>query len=121
MSSPFVFKGYIVSIIDKKRICVRIDPDDVDSVSAKLSKFYDKTVVKDTITVNVLDAKIAISIDWNEIQDLIGIHIKITATSRKYNYWKTVEINDDNNDRRYVNRQCKGVSIIAKKITNHID
>ena len=118
MSPSFTFHAYALSVIDKRRICVRIDKSDLDCVSEQLSKINDKTTFKDTVVVGVGECEFDISLDWKELQDLIGVRIKINASTRRYSFYKTKLSYDDNNIlcKSYI--QCKGNSIIAKKITN---
>ncbi len=119
MPPAFNFKGYVLSVIDSKRICIRVDSEDIESVSTRLSLDNNyKTTIKDTVVVNVKDCVFSISIGWNELIDLIGIHVQINATLRRYNYTKTKVIYDDQNNPTTTMVQCKGISISAKKITN---
>lgn len=115
--SGFTFNAYVLSIIDSKRICVRVDKDDLNKVTGIYRNYSSSLIIKDTIIVNVSECRFSIDIEWAELTDLIGIHISVNAVPRKYNYWKTKEIyNGDEPRQIYV--QCKGASIIAKKISN---
>jgi hypothetical protein len=118
MSQAFKFKAYVISVLDERRICVRISQSDLDNVTNRLIHYSDKTTVKDTVTVNITESRFSIDIDWNELVDLIGVQVEITAILRKYNFSKTKANYDDHNECRYSIIQCKGVSFIAKKITN---
>ena len=121
MNHQATFNGYVLSVLDTKKICVRIDKDDIERISDCLTFLCDKATAKDTVAVNVKDAKFAISIPWNELTDLIGTHIKINCMFRKYKYYRKKNIYDENNERvenRHVHIHCVGVTIIAKRISN---
>lgn len=119
MPPQFTFQGRVLSVIDSNRICVRLDSDHIDSISVILSTANDKTVVKDTIIVNTKDCRFSISnIEWNELSDLIGVHIKINATYRRYNYWRTKEVCDQDNNNHRITVKYKGITILAKKVSN---
>lgn len=120
MNQRTTFNAYVLSVVDSRRICVRIDKEDIENISTRLSALCDKTTIKDTALVNVKDCIIAISIPWNELTDLIGTHISINCAFRKYNYYKKKVIYDDNNDSRTTLVQCRGIQILAKKISNVI-
>lgn len=119
MAPHFTFRAYVLSVIDPKRICVRVDKEYIESVSNVLSAANDKTTVKDTIIVNVSDCRFAITnITWTDLSDLVGVNVEINATSRKYNFWKVKERTDSDNESRWTEVNYKGVSIHAKKISN---
>ena len=107
-------------MIDANRICVRVDKEYVDKISTIMSSMNDKTVVKDTIILNIRDCRFAISsIEWKEVSDLIGVHIKINATYRRYDFWKTRDnISENSNESVRVTVKYRGVTILAKKIEN---
>lgn len=122
MAPQITFYGYVLSVVDPKRICVRIDNEYIDMVSSVMSSMNDKTVVKSTLIVGVSDCKFNITnIEWSELSHLVGVHIKINAVCRKYNYWKTRNIFDENNNGRIITVKYKGISIVAKQIANIID
>ncbi len=122
MPPQLSFTGYVLSIIDEKRICVRVDPEYVDAISTYLSSFNDKTVIKTTVIINIRECDFNVTqIDWNNLNNLVGVQIKITALFRQYQYWKNKEIIDRNNNSRITSVKYKGVSIIAKKISNVIE
>lgn len=122
MSHRFTFNAYVLSVIDPRRICVRVDAEHVEAVTAKLTSAYDKTTFRDTILLGVADCQFDINIGWQELSDLIGVHIKVNAATRKYSYYKTKTTYDEhNNDARKTIIQCRGVAVSAKKITNKID
>lgn len=112
------FSGYVLSAMDSKRICVRLDVEHVDRITSILSQMYDRTSVKDTVTINVSNSRYNISHDWSELSDLVGLHIDITAHLRKFSYWKAKELIDDYNDSHTTITQYKGVSINAVKVSN---
>ncbi len=120
MAAPkFVFTGYIISVIDDRRICVRVDPADVERVSTTISNYADKTTIKDTVVVNVREARFLIkNIEWSELNDLIGVHIKFGVQLRRYSYWRTRELFDDDNDSHVTTVKYKGISVIANHLTN---
>ena len=118
MSQRFNFKAYILSVIDERRLCVRIDKEYLEVVSAKLTTAHDRTTFKDTIAITLNDCDFDIDFTWKELIDLVGIHIKIHASTRRYSYYKTKTTYDENNDVRKSLVQCKGVAISAKKISN---
>lgn len=121
MGPQVKFTAYVLSVVDAKRICVRIDQEYIDAVSTVLSSFNDKTVIKSTVIVNVNDCVFNINnIEWSELSHLIGVHLKLNVTFRRYNYWRTREVLDDNNIGRVTAIKYKGVSIIAKQISNVI-
>lgn len=116
----FTFSAYVLSVIDERRICVRVDKEYLELVSNRLTSVYDKTVFRDTIFINVSDCEFDIDLDWKELTDLIGVQIKVNVALRRYSYYKTKTTYDDNNDIRQTLVQCKGVSFLAKKITNNV-
>ena len=122
MNQRTTFNAYVLSVIDSKRICVRIDKEDIEMVSSRMSTLCDKTTIKDTILITVKDCIMAISIPWSELTDLIGTHININCAFRRYNYYKQKIIYDDNDSSRSrtTQVQCRGVQILAKKISNVI-
>ncbi len=117
-SSSFVFTGYILSIIDDRRICVRIDQPYIEKITNIMSYFYDKTTVKDTVVINVSNARFDVNIDWNELHDLKGVNVRITAKPKRYSYWKAQETYDDNNDCHITTVKYKGVTLNAERISN---
>lgn len=118
MNQRTTFNAYVLSVIDAKRICVRIDKDDAEKVSTRISSLCDKTTVKDTVLVNVSDCIMAISIPWKELVDLVGTHVSINCAFRKYSYYKKKVIYDENNDSRTTLVQCRGIQILGKKLSN---
>lgn len=120
MSQRFTFNAYVLSVIDAKRICVRIDPNYLEIVSNRLTNANDKTIFKDTVIVNVNDAVFNIDFNWNELTDLVGVNIKINAATRKYNFYKSKTLYDENNEVRKSFMQCKGVLLTAKTISTNI-
>lgn len=117
MPTQFTFSGRIVSIIDERRLCVRVDKEHVEKISTMISSYSDKTIIKDTLIVNVKESRFAIGIDWQELKDLVGVHVKISATLRRYSYWRNRESFDDENDRHLTTIKYKGVSVIAGRIS----
>lgn len=113
--------GYVLSVLDSKRICLRLDKEHIDRITAILSQMYDKTSVRDTITINVSNSRYDIAHDWAELQDLVGLHVNVTAHLRRYSYWKAREIIDDYNDSHTTITQYKGVSINAIKVSNILE
>ena len=119
MPPQFTFNAHVLSIIDSRRLCVRISKEHIEKISSILSVASDRNVIKDTVVVNVSDSTFAITqIEWSDLSDLIGVEIKITAFARKYNYWRTKETTDGEDGRRFVNLKYKGASIIAQRISN---
>jgi hypothetical protein len=118
MPVPIIFTGYVLSILDEKRICMRIDKDYVNMISGIVSQTYDKTMIHDTIVINVKDCHINLSIDWKELTDLIGMHLRVNATPRRYSYWRTKEVFDEDNHSRITSFKYKGVSFYAQNIKN---
>ncbi len=118
MPSPISFTANVLSVIDNKRICVRLDKQYVKMISSIVSASHERTVVRDTITVNVSDCRIALSIDWSDLVDLIGLHIKVNAIPRRYSYWRTKEVLDDDNNSRITSIKYKGISFYAQNIKN---
>lgn len=118
MPPQFTFTGYIISVIDEKRICVRVDHEHIEPVSAIISRFNERTTIKDTLVVNIKDARFVIAIEWNELADLVGTHAKIIATPRRYSYWKSREILMGDNERHLTTVKYKGVSIIANRVSS---
>jgi hypothetical protein len=119
MAAPFTFTGYVLGILDEKRICVRVDEECLELISSRLTSYNNKTTVEDTVVVNVSDANFVIHIKWNSLTDFIGVHVKINAALRRYSFWKTKDMHDESNvnNTRTVSVQRKGVSIIAKQIS----
>ena len=120
MSQLFKFNAYVISVIDQKRICVRIDKDDIEKVCHRLTSANDRTTFKDTIVVAVNECNFDIDFKWNELVDLIGVHIVLTASTRRYCFYKTRTTYDEENNVRKSHIQCKGVAVSAKKITNKV-
>lgn len=118
MSQSIKFSGYVLSIIDAKRLCVRVDEEYLDLISSKFSYLCDKTLFKDTINLNVSHAKFRISHKWEELSDLVGVHIKVSATMRRYNYYRKRELFDHNNESKIILVQCKGICTSAQTIKN---
>ncbi len=116
--SPITFTGYVLSIIDEKRICMRVDKVHIERITNLMSYFYEKTTVNDTVVVNVSNARFNISIDWESLHDLKGVHVSITASPRRYSYWKTQEMYDADNNRQINTVKYKGVSIQASRVSN---
>lgn len=115
----FTFTGYVLSVLDEKRICVRVDEECLELISSKLTSYNNKTTVGDTIVVNVSDANFVSKVEWNELTYFVGVHVKINAALRGYSFWKTKVLQDESNANnvRTVSVQRKGVSIIAKQIS----
>ncbi len=120
MPHSFSFNAHIISIIDPKRICVRIDNEDLDKVSSILSTIEKRTVVKHTLTINVSNCRFTINqLDWDQLSDLIGVNVIVNATYRNYDFWRVKETNyDDTNQTMKQIIKYKGTTIVAKKITN---
>lgn len=113
------FTGYILSLNDERRITVRLDTDHISRMTNILSRFYERTTFKDTLVVNVSNARFNVSFEWNDLKDLLGCHVEIEASLCRYNYWSPREVSSEDNDsphRLYV--QYKGVSISANKLSN---
>lgn len=118
MPAAIKFSGYVLSVLDKKRICVRLDKEHIDRVTQCLSNLYDRTSTKDTIIVNVTKTQYNIARDWAELDDLVGLHVDVTVHLRKYSYWKAKETIDEYNNSHTTTTQYKGVAINAIKISN---
>lgn len=120
MPPYFTFNARVLSVIDSKRVCVRIDSDDLDKISTLMSNVENKTTVKSTLTLNISDCRFTIkNIEWKELTDLIGVHINVNATYRQYNFWRTKEAGiDDNNETIRHTVRYKGITFLAKKISN---
>lgn len=86
MPPTIEFSGYVLSMIDSKRICVRVDRDHVERVSSVMSRLHQQTGVRDTLTVNVSNAGFHIDYVWAEISDLIGTHVRIQANLRQFSF-----------------------------------
>lgn len=122
MPPQIKFSGNIISVIDQRRICIRLDKECVERISMIISAVNDKTTYKDTIIVNVNECRFNIkNIDWNELHNLIGVHVSIVAQPRPYSFWRTKDIIDDNEMNRKINVKYRGVSIIAKQLTNILE
>lgn len=119
MPPYFTFNARVLSVIDPKRVCVRIDSEDLDKISNLISNVENKTTVKSTLTLNISDCRFTIkSIEWKELTDLIGVHINVNATYRQYNFWRTKEGLDESNESIRHTVRYKGITFLAKKITN---
>jgi hypothetical protein len=117
MPPQISFTGYITSVIDHRRVCVRVDQEHVEKISTIISNYSDRTTVKDTLVVNLSDARFAIGHDWEELTNLVGIHVKINASLRRYSYWRNREqVFNEDNERHVINVKYKGVSIIASRV-----
>ncbi len=121
MNQRFTFNAYVLSVIDPKRICVRVEKEHLEVVTKRLTAANDKTTFKDTIVVGVNDCGFNIDFDWKELIDLVGVQISINAITRRYSYYKTSTAYDEDNNIRKWHVHCKGVSVVAKTITNMKD
>jgi hypothetical protein len=121
MPPQITFTAYVISVIDEKRLCVRIDDSHVERISSLMSYYNDKTTIKDTMVVNTSNAQFDIKIKWDELPDLIGTNVKVTATLRRYSYWKNKEMINDRNERYVTSVKYRGVSIIASRLSSVLD
>ncbi len=118
MPTTFTFNAYVVSVIDKKRLCVRIDKDCVSSVCNRLSNAADRTTFKDTIIINLLTkCEFKIDFEWQELDDLVGCHLHVSAFIRKYNFWRPRESFDPLRN-LYTSVKQKGVSVVATAVAS---
>jgi len=117
MTPQQIVTAHVLSVIDEKRICVRLDKQFVETISSIVSKAYDHTVVKDTIVVNISNCHIDLSIDWAELSDLIGMHLNINMVPRNYQYWRTKSA-ISNGINNITNTKFRGVTFNARRITN---
>jgi CRISPR/Cas system-associated protein Cas5 (RAMP superfamily) len=111
--------GYVTSVVDKHKVLVKIDLEDIEKVSSVITKFGKKETYVDFVTVNVKSASIEITdVKWNELEDLKGIHINITCRLRSFDFPKLVTTYDIDNNPIRSYTYIKGVSLIAQKIKN---
>lgn len=124
MNQIFTFTGYVLSVIDHKRICIRVDKDCIDAVSHRISNASDRTTICDTIVVSVIGSRFVIDHKWSELVDLIGMHLRISATMSRYSYHKQITVYDNlagpSGEGRQTIVHCKGISTRARIITNKI-
>jgi hypothetical protein len=118
MPPQITFTAYVISIIDAKRICVRVDDEHVERISSLMSYYNDKTTVKDTIVINTGNAHFVINMKWDELSDLKGTNVKVVATLRRYSYWKNKEMLNERNERYVTSVKYRGVSIIASRVSS---
>lgn len=118
MPRVLTFSGYLLSVLDNNRICVRLDRGSVQLVSDAFACAMGSNVVKDTVVVNVARARVDISFDWSELQDLVGVHLRLVATPRTYNFWSTRMIRTGDGAEREHAMNHHGVSLIASNIKN---
>lgn len=118
MPSPsFTFRAHVLSALDEKRVCVRVDKEDVDAVLARLNSCDGTIAYKDTIVLNVANCAWNVNlVDWSVPSDLVGVEVTVRANARRYNFWRATEFFDDDNRSHTRTIKYKGVSVIAKEI-----
>lgn len=111
----FTFSGYVVSVIDSKRICLRVDREDSELVNKRVGN---NTYGNDTYSVNIGRCEFKIDIPWENPSDLVGTHVKVTARPKSYSFMKEKEVVTAL-DRVIIKRfSCSGISIIATHLKN---
>lgn len=116
--SQVSISAHVLSVLDRKRICVRLDKSHVECISNIITNAYEQTVVKDTIIINVSACRIDLSFSWSELSDLIGVHIRADVAPRRYSYWRTNQITDSEGIQHVTTSKRRGVTFHARSIRN---
>ncbi len=110
--------GFVISVVDENRICMRVEDDCIDAVNEIERSVKRNAHYRDVIIINIKKAKFDISVPWSDLQSLIGMHIRANLYYRTYNFptSKTV-IRDDgvSIERHFFN---KGIAYRAFMIKN---
>lgn len=118
----FTVHGYIINV-DGNRITIRVDDADIDNI-AFITTFHKKTpTIGNFITVNARTATYDIkNLDWKELVDLKGVHVKIDCTTRVSQFHKKTNIPKgiERSNNNYIPdvSTVKMVSFVAKTIKN---
>lgn len=116
----FTVHGYIINV-DGNRVTIRVDDVDVDSI-AFITTFHKKTpTIGNFITVNVRTATYDIkNLDWKELVDLKGVHVKIECSTRISQFHKKTNVPKGIDRSNYIPDVSivKMVSFVAKTIKN---
>ncbi len=110
--------AHVLSVIGDNKLCVRIDNNHIQKISDLYSEKFSKIIIRDTITLNVKTAAFKISIPWNNLEDLIGMHIHITAYTNYYSFYVKKENIDENGIVRSNSKKHTGISFKASAIKN---
>lgn len=116
----FIVNGYIIGV-DGNRITLRVDDQDIDRI-AFIATLHKKTsTLGNFITVNARNATYEIkNLDWNELIDLKGVHVRIACTTRISRFAKKTIIPKSVKTDKYTPETIMVhlVSFVAKTIQN---
>ncbi len=113
--------GYVISVIDEKRICVRVDEEFIQKVCRIETEAKHKNTYRDVLTINVKNAKYNISIPWDNLNSLIGMHIKTTLNYREYSFYTTHDVLRDDGITEQIKKHIIGVTYTANHIKNVVE
>ncbi len=118
MTKQITISAYVIAVMGEHKIIVRVDEKYAQLISDLFSKIYQKNTFKDTIVLNVKNARFSISVPWTNLDSLIGMHVKVTTNVDKYFFWSTKEYPQEDGSTRSITEQRKGVSFRVKNIKN---
>lgn len=118
MTKQITISAYVIAMMGEHKIIVRVDEKYAQLISDLFSKIYQKNTFKDTIVLNVKNARFSISVPWTNLDSLIGMHVKVTTNVDKYFFWSTKEYPQEDGSTRSITEQRKGVSFRVKNIKN---
>lgn len=117
----FNVNGYLIGV-DKNRLTIRVDDDDIEKIAFIKTLHKKSNQLGNFITVNARSAKYnIINLDWKEITDLIGVHLKINCTIVISDFKKKLTVpNTIDSKSTYIpdHMHISIVSFSAKTITN---
>ena len=114
-----IFKGIITSVLDDRRIVVKVDDDDIANVTARLTIRTKISKIYDYITLNIKSAKFNIkNLDWESPKDLIGVQMHWTCNTRPYDFTKKIKYTDDFGNEKKGYSRFTGITIYATQVHN---
>lgn len=115
------FDAYVLSVAGDHKLCVRVVSEDIPVISSVYWAYQQMDDKRDVVYINVKRAKFNISIPWDDLDSLVGMHIRVSSDIVRYAFWKTNEVLDDNGGFINMKIRCKGFTFMVKQIKNITD
>jgi hypothetical protein len=116
----FTICGYIINV-DGNRLTIRVDNEYIETVAFVATLHKKVSTAGNFITVNIRSAKFDIkNLDWKELIDLKGVHIKLECTTRVSQFVKRISVPDSLKTDEYISNTSvvNMVSFVAKTVKN---
>ncbi len=110
------FSARVISVLSEHKICVKVNTNDVQKISDIYSNVFKKTSVRDTITLNMRTAVINVSIQWSNLEDLVGLDVDIVASYYPFYFNTKKEIIDEYGDVRSYVYKNTGITFRVRRL-----